>query len=451
MQDTSVQQKLQKAGALIAQGSYGCIYRPALPCAMSAKDAKMAKAVKGTKLTKGSKTSKAAKLAKVSKVFKTNDDREVEWKMSERVRSVDPKQKYFLYATEQCDVTNAVVKAQPAEGRKDTCELITGPLGAARTKHPMVTLPNGGAPFDAWLAERKDRIGLRDVVRTLLPCLEGIRLLVRKGLIHQDFKANNIVVDARGSAKVIDFSLMTEAATSSDRIENPWAMTHYWLLPPEYRMRRWIHDSRISRPLRMKPLFITDFELEQFTLQELDTIDIRFKSKSDVERLKNIYLYYWSSHCEREAQVRALAERFAKGGVEGVQAYVGRVDLYSMGLIFIWASQYTEGFQDVAALLLDPSNETRAPELFEFAALVRAMTAPNPAKRATIDVAIRMAKAFVSGSGQAPPMSIDAINASAMPRAHPLTYIQSQGISKALAPVPTGKRKPKSRMFAARA
>jgi hypothetical protein len=172
-----------------------------------------------------------------------------------------------------------------------------------------------------------------------------------------------------------------------------------------------------------------------------------------VERLKNIYLYYWSSHCEREAQVRALAERFAKGGVEGVQAYVGRVDLYSMGLIFIWASQYTEGFQDVAALLLDPSNETRAPELFEFAALVRAMTAPNPAKRATIDVAIRMAKAFVSGSGsgQAPPMSIDAMNASAMPRAHPLTYIQSQGISKALAPVPTGKRKPKSRMFAARA
>jgi serine/threonine protein kinase len=382
----------------------------------------------------------------VSKVFKDNNDREIEWKMSERIREVDPKQKYFLYATEQCDVTNAVVKAQPAEGRKEKCEVVYGPLGTAKSKHPMLMLPNGGVSFDAWIAERKDRISLRDVVRTLLPCLEGIRLLVRKGLIHQDFKANNIVVDSRGSAKIIDFSLMTEAATSFDRIENPWAMTHYWLLPPEYRMRRWIHDSRISRPLRMKPLFITDFELEQFTLQELDTIDIRFKSKSDVERLKNIYLYYWSSHCEREAHVRALAERSAKGGLD---AYVGRVDLYSMGLIFVWASQYTQGFQDVAPLLLDPSNETHAPELFAFAALVRAMTAPNPAKRATIDVAIRMAKAFVSGSGHAPPMSI--VNASAMPRAHPLSYIQSQGISKALAPVPTGKRKPKSRMFAARA
>jgi serine/threonine protein kinase len=421
----------QDAGALIAQGAYGCIYRPALPCAKSGNKAPV----------KSSKGSKGSKGANVSKVFKSNDYREIEWKMSERIRAIDPKQKYFIYATEQCDVTNAIIKAQPSEGRKETCELIHSPLGAARAKHPMVMLPNGGIPFDAWVAERKDRIGLRDIVRILLPCLDGIRLLVRKGLIHQDLKANNIVVDARGVAKIIDFSLMTLAATSMDRAENPWAMTPYWLLPPEYHMRRWIHDSHVSRPLSAKPLFITDFELEQFTLQELDTIDIRFKSKSDVERLKNIYLYYWSSHCERESQLRALAERMAKGGIA---QYVGRVDVYSMGLIMIWASQYTFGFHDMVTLLLNPANETRAPEIFAFAALVRAMTAPNPAKRATIDTVIKMARAFVSDYKD---------GVSVMPRAHPLEQsLRAYPISfsKAPAPPPSGKRKPKSRIFAAK-
>jgi hypothetical protein len=130
----------QKAGALIGDGAFGCIYAPPLPCAKKQKSKSLP--------TSQSPTSKT-----VSKVFNDEHEMQTEWQMSKLIQTVDPDQRYFIYATDHCDVkASDMVKAQPKSRSKQYDAMDT----MFQATIPSLRMPCGGLPFHDWLVQTKN-------------------------------------------------------------------------------------------------------------------------------------------------------------------------------------------------------------------------------------------------------------------------------------------------------
>jgi hypothetical protein len=111
---------------------------------------------------------------------------------------------------------------------------------------------------------------------------------------------------------------------------------------------------------------------------------------------------FWPSQCERETNIRHLADRITKAASAeaALKRYTARVDIYGLGLIMMWASQYTTVFVQHAHSGPGISNEPRIPEWADFRDIIRAMTSADPSKRATVKKAQGMVRAFVGKYGR---------------------------------------------------
>ncbi len=110
--------------------------------------------------------------------------------------------------------------ARAAEGR-----LLREAQALARLRHPhVVTVYDAGTLDDrvfvamelidgqslrGWLAER--RRGWREILAVLLAAGEGLAAVHDAGLVHRDFKPENVLVGKDGSVRVADFGLVRSA------------------------------------------------------------------------------------------------------------------------------------------------------------------------------------------------------------------------------------------------
>ena len=415
-----------KAGALVAQGAYGCILSPAIPCANKTETIPGLK-IRGTMGNEFTRTVLETRKHKsspsqehphsVSKVFDSKAEMKTEWSMAQRIAKLDPAQKYFVYATDKCEVTRAaVLRSQASNHASDnqSCDIL---MKNYKTDiFPSVRMPNGGLPMHRWLAKRKGTIDLVELVKLFMPVFNALQLLNKAGLVHQDMKANNILIDTgyasykNPRARIIDFGLMTQAANLFDSKQNSMAYSPYWLLPPEYRVRRWIRNhpenaipgKQAKNQKHNTNPKLSDMDIQNLVIQETDHLNRKFSGTHDIEWLKSIYNMFWPSQCERETNIRHLADRITKAASAeaALKRYTARVDIYGLGLIMMWASQYTTVFVQHAHSGPGISNEPRIPEWADFRDIIRAMTSADPSKRATVKKAQGMVRAFVGKYGR---------------------------------------------------
>ena len=364
-------QKNQKAGALISQGAYGCVYTPPLPCVNASPKAMKSK----TKM--------------VTKVFGNNDDMETEWDISEKIKKIDPDQKYFIYATAKCNVRAKEVERQSklSGDSQGECEAVQE--YNYKSSFPSLSMRFGGSPFHNWIVSHRGKINVVDLVRILMPCFQALRVLVRNNLVHQDVKANNILIDDKLVTRFIDFTFTVPATELLDPNVNPKYMKSYWVFGPEYRIRKFMS----------KGLPINENEIRRLIDTEDTLISHTFKS-ADYDKIKNIKKYFWTAN-ESEIYMRSALKRAirAKTNTKSVWArYNSRVDVYSFGLVLLWASQHTSTFLErpSALMAMGPEIEKKAPAWVAFRDLVRHMTCPDPKSRATIMQALRMAKSIAN-------------------------------------------------------
>lgn len=388
----------RKGGALISEGAYGCVYAPALPCA-----AKGAKAAIQDVLTASARAKMAAaKLdAKplVTKLFESKEDLDVEWERARLIAAVDPEQKYFIYATKQCTVqrANAAREKVALTSRRRKCSLLD--YDPSKQEYAAAVIPDGGRPLHHWITDRLGTARLADVCAMLLPLMKGLDLLAANKIIYQDLKANNVVVDAAGRAKIIDFGLNTTFDALFIRQRNHLAYKRYWLLPPEIRIARRLNKFQgmsISGPrsgrasMRRTRSAVVVNELVE---DEESAMNFTF-GDADLERISTLYKTFRPNADAYVKDIMRMYRRLAaaKPSPEAtLMRYAARIDVYSMGLLLMWVSQFTKEWIEMP----------RPAILKDYMTWVGAMLHPDPVHRSSMAVAIKAATAWLEKARKA--------------------------------------------------
>lgn len=315
-----------KGGAYIAEGSYGCVFDGHLKCLGEDKGVAPSPAPQETEKD-------------ILKIFDDDGHLQKEWVFAKSLASIDPDQRYFYYSTSRCVTDIGNIQKMDGIGQ---CKLLSSMVKTLPKAHRIgfLKMPNGGMPMHTAIMHHK--LGVGDVLRALLPVLEGIKRLNKAGFLHHDLKYDNILYrHPTKECRIIDFSLVIEKKDAYDRTKNTMMKQAYWVHPPEYGV---IYSNK-----RDHKTFLTFLKSCYWQL----TTDKSF--------LHLFVDYVWPLPELEEAYLQDVKIR---------KTYVDRIDVYSFGLtVFVY----------MIHLQLPPSAWPKG-----LRECIRGMTHPNPSKRWTL-------------------------------------------------------------------
>ena len=85
---------------------------------------------------------------------------------------------------------------------------------------------------------------LRTVARLVLQAADALQHAHDHGVVHRDVKPSNLLLDASGAIKVVDFGLARDASEESLSRSGDMAGTPYYMSPEQVRARRHLVDHR---------------------------------------------------------------------------------------------------------------------------------------------------------------------------------------------------------------
>ena len=185
--------------SLIQEGTYGCVVSPPLPCAKAKEN------LKGER--------------KVGKIIKVKNS-VPELTMATIIKSIDGWQRYFvLPEDDSCDASN--FKSHRDEYAK-MCKVYRTTLDYQLTQ--LIS------PYAGVTIRNMNLLSSFDFLGSLRHVLEGVSLLNKQGICHFDLHDGNVLVDTRGTFRIIDFG----SAFHGDTIDEKGVRRHLYAFSPEF-------------------------------------------------------------------------------------------------------------------------------------------------------------------------------------------------------------------------
>jgi serine/threonine protein kinase len=220
---------------LVGEGSYGCVFKPAIPCKKTAKNRKL------------KYTNKISKF-----MFTVDAHKELAEYMT--VAKIDPDEKYFLGKPTLCSPN-----IRPQDPSLESCKLFQEFKPVKKMEdYSILVMHDGGedlVKFAKYVSELSANSNTASIIRYFwqasFKLMAGILLLEKKGLVHQDLKPQNIVYNkSKRLAKMIDFGLMRnvkDIVQLCRNDKNHMAEYAFWTYPFEFAFLNREAFMRIAR------------------------------------------------------------------------------------------------------------------------------------------------------------------------------------------------------------
>lgn len=296
---------------LLGEGSYGCVFKPKIQC----KD-------KPTKISNISVKSSNV----ISKVFGDKIDYLSEMKEGKRLQKIDPSGSHLLLPIEGCKTSLELVRKHP---KSNECELLEEiPYDKSYSLY-QITMPYGGVRFDHYIrryvVEKQKLFPLINLIAILYGILEGVILMDRKRICHQDIKSANILVTPKGEGLIIDYSLMTPYKDIYNVKNHRRLKYTYFPYPPEYKIAYYItYPDKCNE--------VCDFPRE-----------VNKNINNFGEDLGDIYYSFYSLQ-----KINKVTEELRKDIIKEeaplkfLQKYANRIDVYGVGVAIIDVYKYID-------------------------------------------------------------------------------------------------------------
>ncbi len=323
---------------LLGQGSFGCVFAPKTPCEQETKFESQAKKIPNSK--------------QVSKIFIEKEDFTKELAKSKMAAKVDPKGRTMLLPTSSCKTDNATVKAATSGAYHD-CDAFMEHYLQSSTRFYQLNMPYGGKRIDKYLKHLPRKKGVLEFLSDMIPVLEGIVMLDKQRVCHQDIKPSNMLYTPQGNVILIDYSLMKPYEEIYNKTNIAPLKHRYMPYPPEYKMYvlfyRKMCSSNICPYLEEVRGNLYSFGGEKYQLYR------KFHSpEEDAKWLEQLYKQTLKNKDNLDAE-------YSK--------FVNKVDIYSTGISMILMHSYL-------------SKEGIKPSLLQrYEKLIHDMTHPHPDKR----------------------------------------------------------------------
>ena len=245
----------QNAGILIGEGTYGKVYRPHIPC-----------------------KNKTFKNNVVGKVFADKDDYDNEVEIAKLIKNLNVKNEFSIPFYDNCD---------------ENMEII---------------YKNGGQDLYDYMINHNNHDKFYDILYKMRYICNGIQILIKNGLVHQDIKLENIVYNGE-DLYLIDYGLMTQRSIVYNI--KAFLTYDYIAFPPEYKRHEYGIDFNIKflknfnggSMLTFIQTFYIDYKKDLLTLMDKPSYPT---NKIDIYSLGMVIcsLYKWYNH--RDVNIEEL-------------------------------------------------------------------------------------------------------------------------------------------------
>ena len=201
----------KNGGALLGEGTYGCVFHPSIPC-------------------ENEQTPRKG----VGKVIFDRDEADEEFAIMKQIQKIDTEQKYFNPVLHKCDVVGP--KMQQHDSDSKNCRLFNKNKQIAFGTISQIIYKERGVALSTYQAAPENSLFTIAGVREYLNLAKGCKLLAKYKLIHRDLKPDNIIRTNTGSLIMIDFGLNIsfDKVFSFEQIDMLEAS--YFVFPPEFAM-----------------------------------------------------------------------------------------------------------------------------------------------------------------------------------------------------------------------
>ncbi len=199
---------------MIARGAYGTVFQPPINQSNQPKENANKKMVGKVVISDYKHRSFSIILS----------DADKEWSNRTLLRSLDPNQVHFVYPTSRQEIDvhdyNKYVKKP----------INDAPEGTTLTQFIMID-----AGTSLRRQAKESRLTLQKILDYSLQVAEGIQTLLQDELVHLDIHLGNMVSNAEGRCRLVDFGLMMCSGAFYTHHNTLWREV-YAISPPEFRL-----------------------------------------------------------------------------------------------------------------------------------------------------------------------------------------------------------------------
>jgi len=306
--------RVQRGGALINNGSYGCIIGPNKPC----------------KKLQAETMELDAYVSKLYYGQYAREDRDEEWEKLQEIARLDPNFEFTIEPVDSCDIPNT-----------------GGDVGECTNKASVqqIILRNGGPDLYGFESKKiPDPIGYADFLNAFHIVMKGFKKFEDADIVHRDIKPANMLY--RGDTKrfyVVDFGLSSKRS----EVYTPNALgilKHFYAFyPPEFRIMGFLYESasNYSGMVRILRNVLRDpkaFRSTQLGKESITNLLEYYKMATKRPITKAAMDEAFDTH-ENDIMdmLKEMLDKFESGKQEEVIKRMSeKVDVYSLGVTMMY-------------------------------------------------------------------------------------------------------------------